>query len=70
MEGPILILYKEHSNSIKTFSETDRKMLEFHLTTHLLYLLDVWGRAFQQTVDIPTGTNGAPILTEIFTFFV
>ena len=53
---------KEHSDSTNKFSEDDIiKMLEF--------LVDnIFEKVFQQTVDIPMGTNCAPLLADIFLY--
>jgi hypothetical protein len=46
---------KNLSDSTKIFSETDIiKMMEFLVTT---YFFMFGGRVFQQTIDIPIGTN-------------
>ena len=55
--GRYLVL-KKHSDSSKTFSETDIiYMLEF-LIDNIFVIFG--GCVFQQTVGIPTGTNCAP----------
>ena len=63
--GIYLILKKKnHSDSIKMFSETDViNMLEF-LIDNIFVVCD--GRVFKQTVGIPIGTNCAPFLADLF----
>jgi hypothetical protein len=57
---------KNHSDSAKKFSETDIiNMLEF-LIDNIFVILG--GRVFQQTVDIPMGTNCAPLLADLFIY--
>ena len=55
-----------HSDSTKTFSETDINiMLEF-LNDNIFDM--VGGPVVQQTVGIPMSTNCAPLLTELFLY--
>jgi hypothetical protein len=55
-----------HSDYTKKFSETDIfNMLEF-LIDNIFVMLG--GRVFQQTVDIPMGTNCAPLLANLFLY--
>ena len=55
---------KHHSDSTKTFSETDIiSMVEF-LIDNIFVMFG--GRVFQQTVGIPMGTNCAPLLADLF----
>jgi hypothetical protein len=57
---------KHHSDSTKKFSETDIfSMLEF-LIENIFVMFG--GRVFQQTVDIPMGTNCAPLLADLFLY--
>jgi len=61
-----LILKKNHSDSIKKFSETD-------IINMLVFLIDnifvmFGGRVFQQTFGIPMGTNCAPLLADLFLY--
>ena len=61
-----LVLGKHNSNSTKKFSETDIfNMLEF-MIDNLFHVFG--GRLFQQTADIPMGTNCAPILADKFLY--
>ena len=57
---------KKHSDSTKKFSETDFiNMLEFLIDNKFVIF---GGRVFQQTVDIPMGTNCAPLLADLFLY--
>ena len=56
----------KHPDSTKMFSETDNfNMLEF-LIDNIFVLFG--GRVFQQTFDIPMGTNCAPLLAVLFLY--
>jgi hypothetical protein len=55
-----------HSDSTKKFSDTDFiNMLEFLIDNKFVIF---GGRVFQQTVDIPMGTNCAPLLADLFLY--
>ena len=57
---------KHHSDSTKTFSETDiLNMLEF-LIDNIFAMFS--GRVFQQTVGMPMGTTCAPLLADLFLY--
>ena len=57
---------KHNSDSTKKFSETDIfNMLEFFIDNIFVMF---GGRVFQQTVDIPTGTNCVPLLADLFLY--
>ena len=56
---------KHHSDSTKTFSETDIFNMHFFLTT---YFFIFGGRVFQQTVGIPMDANCAPLLADLFLY--
>ena len=53
---------KKYSDSTEKFSETD--------ITNMIDNIFVMfgGRVFQHTVGIPMGTNGAPLLTDLFLY--
>ena len=57
---------KHHSDSTKTFSETDiLNMLEI-LIDNIFAMFS--GRVFQQTVGMPMGTTCAPLLADLFLY--
>ena len=57
---------KEHSDSKKKYSQDDIiKMLEFLVDN---IFVDFVRKVFQLIVGIPRGTNGAPLLADIFLF--
>ena len=57
---------EHHSDSTKTFSETDiLNMLEC-LIDHIFAMFS--GRVFQQTVGMPMGTTCAPLLADLFLY--
>jgi hypothetical protein len=57
---------KHHSDSTKKFSETDIfNMLELLIDNTFVMF---GGRGFQQTVDIPMGSNCAPLLADLFLY--
>jgi hypothetical protein len=55
---------KHHSDSTKTFSETDIISMVELLIDNIFAMFG--GRVFQQTVGIPMGTNCAPLLADLF----
>jgi hypothetical protein len=57
---------KDYSDSTKMFSETDIiNMIEFVIDNICVIF---GGRAFQQAVGIPMGTNSAPLLFDLFRY--
>ena len=57
---------EHHSDSTKTFSETDiLNMLEFLIDT---IFPTFGGHVFQQTVGMPLGTTCAPLLADLFLY--
>ena len=57
---------EHHSDSTKTFSETDiLNMLEFLIDTIFPMF---GGHVFQQTVGMPLGTTCAPLLADLFLY--
>ena len=57
---------KNHADSTKRFSETGIiNVLEFLFIDNIFIF---GGRVFQQTVDIPVGTNCAPLLADLFLY--
>ena len=57
-------MVRKHSDSIKTFSDIIT-MVEIMIDNIFVML---GGRVFHQTVDIPIGTNCAPLLTDLFLY--
>ena len=63
-DGPYFV--KEHSDSKNKYTEDDIiSMLEFVVDNIFVVL---GGKVFQQIVDIPMGTNCAPLLADIFLY--
>jgi len=64
LSGRDIFYLKNHSDSTKTFSETDIINMREFLIDNIFVMFD--GRVFQQTVGIPMGTNCAPPLADLF----
>jgi hypothetical protein len=59
-------IVKDHSDSMHKYSEVEiKKMLEFLIDN--IYVA-VRGQVFQQSVEIPRGTNCAPLLVDLFSY--
>ena len=66
-----LVLGRDTSYFVNNHSDSTRKFSETDIITMLKFVIDnifamFGGRVFQQTVDIPMGTNCAPLLANLF----
>ena len=68
-----LVLGRDRSYCVLNQSDSTQKLSETDVINLLEFLIDnifamLGGRVFQQTVGIPIGTNGAPLLADLFLY--